>query len=117
MPSLEEYARKRDVRGMFITAIITAMAFVVGLFWNDAIRSGIETIIPVQERLSAKFMAAFAVTVLVVLVAWTLVRTEEIGETAAKQLQKRMSVMERQLKKQAEFIHKQRLMLKKARKK
>lgn len=88
MATLEEYARKRDARGMILTAMLTALSFVVGLFWNDAIRSGIETIIPVQERLSAKFMAAFVVTIIVVLGAWTLIRTYELSETAAKGWQK-----------------------------
>lgn len=120
MATLEEHARKRDIHGMLISAIITALAFVVGLFWNDALRSGIETIIPPSERVSAKFIAAFIVTILVVLVAWTLIRTQELGETARKHLQERLqqriSELQEKQKKQAVIIARQRKLLDKKKK-
>ena len=98
MATLEEYAKKRDVRGMLLAAILTALSFVIGLFWNDAIRSGIETIIPIQERVSAKFMAALFVTIMGVLVAYTLIKTDEFREKAKIRLQKRLEQMEKRRK-------------------
>ena len=89
MATFEEHAKKRDVKGMMLTAIITALSFVVGLFWNDAIRAGIEQIIPLQQRVSAKFLAAIFVTLLVIVVGYLIIRTTEIGETAGKELQRR----------------------------
>ena len=78
MTSLEESAKKLDVRTMMISATVTALAFVVGLFWNDAIRSTIEQIIPKQESLFYKYAAAVSVTVAVVIVAYLLYRSQEI---------------------------------------
>ncbi|MBI2578377.1 MAG: hypothetical protein HYW26_01565 [Candidatus Aenigmarchaeota archaeon] len=106
MATLEEHARKRDIHGMLTSAIITALAFVVGLFWNDALRSGIETIIPPSERVSAKFMTAFIVTILVMLAAWTLIKTQELGEITAKRLKERAELMEKRIRKQEELIKK-----------
>jgi len=121
MATLEEYARKRDVKGMILTALLTALSFVVGLFWNDAIRSGIETVIPFQERITAKFMAAFIVTILAVFAAYALITSSEIGgrisESAVKHLQKRIESLEKRTKKQTELIERQRKMIKEARKK
>ncbi len=78
MATLEESAKKLDVRTMMISSIVTALAFVVGLFWNDAIRSTIEQIIPKPESLFYKYAAAIAVTIVVVIVAYLLYRSQEL---------------------------------------
>jgi len=101
MAGLEEYAKRMDVRGMMLTAVITALALVVGLFWNDAIRSAIETIVPPSDTLSYKFIAAMMVTVIVVFIAWLLVKTNEISKKHEKEL-------ERLAQKQKEIIGQQR---------
>ena len=76
---LEEAARKLDIRSLFVSAIVTALAFVTGLFWNDAIRSAIESIIPTGgEKLYYKFVAAIIVTVIVVVVSYLLYRSQQI---------------------------------------
>jgi type VI protein secretion system component VasK len=101
MPSLEEYAKRMDVRGMMVTAIITALAFVVALFWNDAIRSAIDTIIPGSDKLSYKFLTAMVVTVVVVFVSWLLIKTQEVSKKHEKKLEELM-------KKQSALIDEQR---------
>ncbi len=75
---LEESAKKLDIRGLFISAIVTALAFVVGLFWNDAIRSAIEQIIPTGEKIFYKFIAAAIVTIAVVIISYLLYRSQQI---------------------------------------
>ena len=76
---LEEAAKKLDIRGLFISSIVTALAFVVGLFWNDAIRSSIEQVIPTTgEKIFYKFVAAITVTMIVVVVSYLLYRSQQI---------------------------------------
>jgi prepilin signal peptidase PulO-like enzyme (type II secretory pathway) len=113
MATFEDLAKKRDVKGMILTALLTALSFVVGLFWNDAIRSGIETVIPFQERVTAKFMAAFVVTLVAIFAAWTVIRTYEFSETAAKEWQRLIQERERLLKKRLELMKKEKELKKK----
>lgn len=87
---LEEAAKSLDIRSLFISAIVTALAFVVGLFWNDAIRSAIEQIIPTGEKLYYKFIAAVLVTFAVVIVSYLLyrsqkLRVQDIGKVVARE--------------------------------
>jgi len=75
----EASSKNLDIRSLFISAIVTALAFVVGLFWNDAIRSTIELIIPTEgEKLYYKYVAAIAVTLIVSIVAYLLYRSQKI---------------------------------------
>ena len=78
MATIQDHAKNLDVKVVMITAVVTSLAFVVGLFWNDAIRSTIEQIIPKQESLFYKYAAAVSVTVAVVIVAYLLYRSQEI---------------------------------------
>ncbi len=75
---LEEASKKLDIRSLLVSSIITALAFVVGLFWNDAIRSAIETIIPTGDKVFYKFLAAVSVTIIVVVVSYLLYRSQQI---------------------------------------
>ena len=75
----EASSKNLDIRSLFISAIVTALAFVVGLFWNDAIRSTIELIIPTEgEKLYYKYITAIAVTLIVSIVAYLLYRSQKI---------------------------------------
>ena len=75
----EASAKTLDIRGLFISAIVTALAFVVGLFWNDAIKSTIELVIPSGGgKLYYKYIAAIVVTVSVSIVAYLLYRSQAI---------------------------------------
>ena len=46
MGELEDSIQKMDFRAIVFTAIITALSFVVGLFWRDAITETINQLIP-----------------------------------------------------------------------
>ena len=75
----EASAKNLDIRGLLISAIVTALAFVVGLFWNDAIKSTIELIIPSGgEKLYYKYVAAIIITITVAVVAYMLYRSQRI---------------------------------------
>lgn len=82
----EEKARQlMSLRTLMLTSITSALALVVGLFWNDAIKSGIEKLVPQGQDVAAKFASAIIVTVVVVIVVYLLFRahriaTREVGE-------------------------------------
>jgi nucleoside recognition membrane protein YjiH len=63
---------------LLVTSIIGALTFVVGLFWNDAIRATIELLVPQQQALVAKWAAALVVTALVIVVSILLYRAREV---------------------------------------
>lgn len=55
--------------------IVAAFGLVAGLAWNEAVRSLIETVFPQQENnLTAKFIYAIVISVIVVIVSLYLVR-------------------------------------------
>ena len=84
MVSVQEAAEKQDFKLLFMTAIITSMVFVVGLFWNDAMKSFIESILPARDEVSAKFAAALIVTTIVGFAVFLLYRSINLAESAKK---------------------------------
>jgi hypothetical protein len=78
MPTFEEQVKKLDFRGVIITAIITALAFVVGLFWRDAIAETIDLLAPRGEGLLYSYITAIVATVFVVVMAYILMKTQDI---------------------------------------
>ncbi len=76
--NLQESAKKFDIKVIFITSIVTALALVTGLFWNDAVRSAIEVIFPARDAVSAKFIAAAMVTVIVAFIIFLIYKAQEI---------------------------------------
>ena len=93
----ETSAKNLDIRGLFISAIVTALAFVVGLFWNDAIRSTIEIIIPTEgEKLYYKYVAAIIVTLIVSVVAYLLYRSQKIKKKDVVNIMERERMLAQQ---------------------
>ncbi len=78
MASLEEYAKRLDIRGLMIASIISALSFVVGLFWRDAERKTIDEIVPKGSGLFWSYVTAITVTVIVVVISFILVRLQEL---------------------------------------
>ena len=76
--SLEEKAKALDFRGFMVSAIITAMAFVCGLFWRDAISETIAVFTPAGEGILYSYVAAILATVFVVILAFVLMKTQTI---------------------------------------
>ncbi len=75
---LEEKIEKLDFEGIIIGSIITAMAFVVGLFWRDAIKETIEYFLPEGQGLIYKYLIALLATIIVVIMAYILIRFQRI---------------------------------------
>jgi|SRR3989344_3303261 len=93
----EASSKNLDIRGLFISAIVTALAFVVGLFWNDAIRSTIEIIIPTEgEKLYYKYVAAIAVTLIVSIVAYLLYRSQKLKKKDVVNIVERERILAQQ---------------------
>ncbi|MBI5060690.1 MAG: hypothetical protein HZB67_00070 [Candidatus Aenigmarchaeota archaeon] len=113
MASLEEYARKKDVRGIVVTAIMTSFAFVMAFFWNDAIKSAIEDIVPTGDKLTYKFTTALMVTVIVIFAAWLVIKTQEISKKHEKELEKIIKKQSAILEKHRKAAMKQSLRLRK----
>jgi len=87
--AFEEKAKQyMSVRAVILTSIISALAFVLALFWNDAVKSAIEQIIPSGDTLTAKFAAAIIVTIIVVIVIYILLNSQKIAEKQIAELAK-----------------------------
>ena len=85
---IEEKVKKlSDIRALVMTSIVSALALVVGLFWNDAIKAAIEQIVPQGEGLFYKFLAAVIVTIVVVIVIYILMHSQRIAEKRLKELE------------------------------
>jgi short subunit fatty acids transporter len=77
-----------DFRTVFISSIVSALALVVGLFWNDAFKTLIEDIVPAKEGTFYKFVAAFFVTVLVVIIIYLIMHSQKVAEKRIAELKK-----------------------------
>jgi len=75
----EEEARiRKEVKEKTMSYILAALGFVVGLAWNDAIRTSIEYFFPLnKDSILAKLIYAFLVTFIVVLVTVYFVKSTE----------------------------------------
>ncbi len=71
----------KEVRQQTIGYIMAGFGFVAGLAWNDAIKSSIEYLFPLDKNnLAIKFFYAVIVTVLIALVASSLTKASENSE-------------------------------------
>jgi signal transduction histidine kinase len=86
---IEEKARQlMSVRTVILTSLISAFGFVLALFWNDAVRSAIEQIVPQGGTVSAKFAAAIIVTIIIAIIIYILVHSQRIAEKRLQELVK-----------------------------
>ena len=66
---------RKEVREKTISYIVAAFGLVAGLAWNDAIKSFIEYLFPLQRNnLWVKFIYAILITFVVVLISVYLIR-------------------------------------------
>lgn len=82
----EKVKKLSDVRMLFMTSIVSALALVVGLFWNEAIKAAIEQIVPAGEGLSYKFLAAIIVTIIVVIIIYILIHGQKVAKKSIGEL-------------------------------
>ena len=76
MSDFSENVDKLNVRGIIISSVMTAFGLVVALSWKDAIKALVVRIIPSgsANSLLGQFLTAAAVTLLVVVLATTVLR-------------------------------------------
>jgi hypothetical protein len=73
------------VREKVIGYLLAGLGFVAGLAWNEAIKAAIDALIPAESNsLIAKFIYAFAITLLVVIVTLILVKLTKQSESELK---------------------------------
>ncbi|MFH0832185.1 MAG: DUF5654 family protein [Candidatus Aenigmatarchaeota archaeon] len=113
MGTMEEHAKKSDISGMMVTAMITALTLVVGLFWNDVVKSAIEEFMPEEQKILAKFIAAIIVTVVVVVAIFILIKTEELSKKHGKELARQVNDLKLTIRKQRALIDRQKMVFKK----
>ena len=77
MSDFKENVEKLNVRGIVMASIMTAFGLVVALSWKDAINALVARIIPSGDAnsLLSLFITASAVTLLVVVLASVVLRT------------------------------------------
>jgi hypothetical protein len=77
-------ATRRELENQFRTTMLTmlggAFAFVMALFWNDAIKETINAIVPANQTLFYKYLAAAIVTVIGVLAVFALTKVFKKAE-------------------------------------
>ena len=77
----EELRIRREVKKHTTAYVLAALSFVVGLAWNDAIKTLIEYFFPLnQDSILAKLMYALLITFIVVLVTIYFVKSTEEEE-------------------------------------
>ena len=101
MSDFKENVEKLNVRGIVMASIMTAFGLVVALSWKDAINALVARIIPSGDAnsLLSLFITASAVTLLVVVLASVVLRTnrrlEGQLERMADQLEKMGDLFDR----------------------
>jgi len=88
MTSLEEQIKQKDFFGIMVASIITALAFVAGLFWRDAVKDTINIILPKGQGLMYEYIAAIVATAFVIFVGYILVKAKEKKDEAIQKLLK-----------------------------
>ncbi len=85
----EEAAKRLDIRAMLVSSIITALALVVGLSWNDAVKETIAQVVPKGESLYYRYLAALIITVTAVVISYFLYRSQQVKIRDLKNLAER----------------------------
>ena len=78
----------KNIRFRIEQAVIYGFTLVVAFFWKDVIEEFIEVIVPPGEELFAKFITAILATILVVVMIYTILRTEKQADKMLKQIKK-----------------------------
>lgn len=74
----EELRIRKEVKEKTMGYILAALGFVIGLAWNDAIKTSIEYFFPLnKDSILAKLIYAFLITLIVVLATVYFVKSTE----------------------------------------
>jgi hypothetical protein len=80
MTSIQDEAKKLNVRGILISAVVSALSFVIALFWRDAITETIKTLAPAGDGLYYKYWIALSVTVMGGFVIYFVYKLEQFHQ-------------------------------------
>ena len=92
MANVEKLAKKLDFHGMIVASMTTALVFVAGLFWRDAIQQFISEVLPEGEGLFYSFAVAMLVTIGVVVTIFVLVKTQNLRAKAREKILARRNI-------------------------
>tara|TARA_Y100000310_G_C20682139_1_gene816621 strand:- start:1843 stop:2148 length:306 start_codon:yes stop_codon:yes gene_type:complete len=99
MAKIEDLAQKMDIHGMIIISMTTALAFVAGLFWRDAIQQFIAEVIPEGEGLIYSFGIAVFVTIIAAVIIVVLVKSKDWKNKAVNKAKAKISARKKAKKK------------------
>lgn len=71
---IEDQAKSLDFKGVVVSLIVSAFAFVAALFWRDAISAFIEEIVPEGQGIIYQFGIAIFVTMIAVIAIYIVSR-------------------------------------------
>ena len=83
MATFEEQVEHGNVKDIVIGAIMTALAFVVGFLWRDAIVATINLFVPSGEGVVYLYVSAIIGTIVVVIVAYLFVKLQRVHAPSA----------------------------------
>lgn len=66
MADIEEHAKSLNVKAVMVSLIISSFGFVAALFWRDAIKELIDSLVPEGQGVIYSFGVAIAVTIIAV---------------------------------------------------
>lgn len=74
----QEKTPAEELRAQIVGFVIAALGFVAGLAWNEAIKTLIESIVPIGSGgLAAKFAYAIVMTIILAAASWALLRKKK----------------------------------------
>jgi len=84
---VEEHAKELNIKAVTGTAIMSAFAFILALFWRDAIKELIAEFVPEGEGMIYSFIVAIIVTIMAVVAIFLIskwMNTSITGKTLGK---------------------------------
>ena len=102
--SIEKHAQALKLGAVMVTAIVSAMSFIIALFWRDAISAFIEQFMPTEQSVWFKIITAVCVTIFGSLLIYFLYRSEKLREELERKTKTKIVYV---VAKQKELIGKQ----------
>ena len=91
MANIEQLAQEKNFHGLIVASMVTALAFVAGLFWRDAVQQLINEIVPAGEGLLYSFAVAAFVTIVIAMIIIFLMKTQDWKNIAISKAKARIA--------------------------
>ena len=76
--------RKISIEGIIKTSIVTAFTIATALIWKDVITDAIQKFFPASDILLYEFLTALIATIILIVVLYAILKTEEETEIVWK---------------------------------